>query len=84
MQSIKQSAAMRETGAWGIHCEVGYVLIFDVLGTRPTGYGATEAEARKDARDRAKALNPSDPEDLQAKRTALCRAEKASLRSAAS
>ncbi len=46
IKTIKQSRVAR---AWR-HVRVGDIVIFDVLGVAPRGWGPTEAAAREDVR----------------------------------
>jgi hypothetical protein len=52
IKTIKQSQVDR---AWR-HVRVGDIVIFDVLGVAPRGWGPTEAAAREDVRLVAEAL----------------------------
>jgi hypothetical protein len=64
MKTIRQSRVVRTLNG---RCRVGDIVIFDVLGVAPRGWGPTEAAAREDVRLVAEALKaPYDA--LMAKR----------------
>ena len=63
MKTIRLSVAKRQIpAAWRIRCEVDHFIIYDREGN-PTSYGATEAEARNRAREKARILRAPE-EDL--------------------
>ena len=53
MKTIRQSKVIR---TWKGACRVGDIVIFDVLGAAPRGFGATEAAARDAVRRVAETL----------------------------